>query len=267
MRDMDSAENRLHDLLAGYGPLAIAVSGGVDSMTLATLAHRFLETSPLMVHAFSPAVPAGAGDSVRRHAEAEGWSLSVLTAGEFDDLNYRANPRDRCYFCKSSLYRAIATVTERVIASGTNFDDLSDYRPGLKAAEEHGVVHPFVDACIDKDMIRALARRHGLSGFADAPAQPCLSSRIETGIRIDADDLRFVDSLEHRIRALGGPATVVRVRVRTKGISVETGDGIDAGILLRIAEEAERFCREQGRCFTGLVPYRQGSAFIAKETA
>lgn len=266
MRDRGSAENRLRGMLAGYGPLAIAVSGGVDSMTLATLAHRFLDTSPLMVHAVSPAVPGGAGDIVRRHAEAEGWSLSLLTTGEFDDLNYRANPRDRCYFCKFNLYRAIATVTGRVIASGTNLDDLSDYRPGLRAADEHNVVHPFVDACIDKEMIRALARYHGLSEFADAPAQPCLSSRIETGIRIDADDLRFVDSLEQMIRALSGPAVVVRVRVRTRGISIETGDGIDADILPRIAGEAERFCREQGRTFTGLVPYRQGSAFIAKES-
>ena len=267
MTDTVSAENRLRNVLAGYGPLAIAVSGGVDSMTLATLAHRFLDTPPLMVHAVSPAVPGGAGDIVRSHAEAEGWSLRLLTAGEFDDPDYRANPQDRCYFCKSNLYGAIAAATGRVIASGTNLDDLSDYRPGLKAADEHRVVHPFVEARIDKEMIRALARRHDLSGFSEAPAQPCLSSRIETGIRIDADDLRFVDSLEQIIRTLAGPAAVVRVRVRTKGISVETGGAIEADILARIADEAGRYCQEHGRTFTGVVPYRQGSAFIAKKSA
>ncbi len=131
-----------------------AVSGGVDSMTLATLAHRRLDTVPRMVHATSPAVPSEARRRVERHASAEGWALEVIDAGEFADADYRANPVNRCYFCKSRLYGSIDAVIRAagggLVASGTNRDDLGDFRPGLRAAEEKGVRHPFVEAGIGK---------------------------------------------------------------------------------------------------------------------
>ena len=139
-------ERRLRDI----GTVAIAVSGGVDSMTLAFVAHRILGAKATMFHATSPAVPPEAGERVRRHGARHGWSVKIISAGEFDDPAYLANPVNRCFFCKTNLYGAIARHTQATIASGTNLDDLGDYRPGLQAARDHGVRHPFVEAEIPK---------------------------------------------------------------------------------------------------------------------
>jgi len=160
-----------------------------------------------MVHAVSPAVPAAATARVRAHAERHGWALALIDAGEFADTRYRANPVDRCYFCKSNLYGRIASGFARVILSGTNTDDLGDYRPGLKAAREHGVRHPFVEAGMAKSDIRVLARALGLDDVAELPAAPCLASRIETGIGIDADDLALADEVERLLRAEFGSSS------------------------------------------------------------
>src|SRR5580704_878767 len=141
-------------------------------MTLAHLVHRHYGARSRMVHAISPAVPAESTARVRDHAVGNGWALSLVDAGEFSDPSYRANPVDRCYFCKSSLYRRIAEQCEGVIFSGTNTDDLGDYRPGLKAAAERGVRHPFVEAGIAKADIRALARTLGLGDLAELAASP-----------------------------------------------------------------------------------------------
>ena len=114
---------------------AIAVSGGVDSMTLSAFAHQILGADDIcMVHAISPAVPTAATARVRDHAARLGWSLSEVDAGEFDDPRYIANPVNRCFYCKSNLYRTLRSICDGVIISGTNTDDLSDYRPGLQAA-------------------------------------------------------------------------------------------------------------------------------------
>src|SRR4030095_4933063 len=126
-----------------------------------------------------------------QHAARHGWPLVLLDAGEQDDARYRANPIDRCYYCKTNLYARIAEATSDPIASGTNCDDLDDFRPGLRAATEHRVVHPYVDAGIAKAGVYALAAELGLDDLERLPAQPCLASRVETGIVISADDLAF----------------------------------------------------------------------------
>lgn len=253
---------RLQALLDTLPPLAVAVSGGVDSMTLATLAHRHMATPPLMVHAVSPAVPGPARALIEDHAAAEGWNLRLLNAGEQDDPRYRANPFDRCYFCKANLYGAIAAVTARTIASGTNLDDLGEHRPGLNAAREHGVVHPFVTAGIGKDGIRALARHLGLTAFAELPAQPCLASRVETGIAIDPRDLAFIDRTEAQVRALLDARQTVRVRLRRDGVHLELRPAPPPDTAPDLARLMEGACRADGRIFAGLDPYRVGSAFV-----
>ena len=187
---------RLGAVLDGCGTMAIAVSGGVDSMTLAAFAHRRSPASVTAIHAVSPAVPTAATQRVRDLAAAEGWTLIVTGAGEFEDARYRANPVNRCYFCKTNLYDRIKGLTPHRIASGANLDDLGDYRPGLLAAAEHDVVHPYIEAGMGKSAVRALARKLGLGDIAELPAQPCLSSRVETGIAIDAQDLAFVETVE-----------------------------------------------------------------------
>lgn len=256
----DALQGRLLDALSRHDRLAVAVSGGIDSMTLAFIAHRFMRRPVTMVHAVSPAVPVEATLRIRDYAAREGWSLSLVDAGEFEDPSYRANPVDRCYFCKSNLYDRIRGLSDGAIASGTNLDDLGDFRPGLKAAEERRVVHPFVEACIRKADIRTLARRHGLTDISELPAQPCLASRVETGIAIEAQDLKFIDKVERAVRdELSGSANI-RCRLTSQGVVLEIGNSAcDAE---RLAEVASGICRETGRVFAGVRPYRQGSAFI-----
>jgi len=253
---------RLVAALHRYPSLAIAVSGGVDSLTLATVAHRVMTPPPLMVHAVSAAVPPAATARVREFASSRGWQLKEIVAGEFADANYLANPYDRCYYCKSNLYRSMRAITERPLASGTNVDDLSDYRPGLKAAAERNVVHPFVDAGIDKQQIRGIARLQGLD-CADLPAQPCLASRIETGIPIRAPDLGFVDKLETKLKEMLGENATVRVRVRAGGVHIELGSWPDPGMLSRLESKASAVCAEHAYRFVAMTPYRRGSAFVA----
>ncbi len=256
----------LSKVVAGHGQLTVAVSGGVDSMTLAHVAHRVLGAANAhMVHAVSPAVPGDATARVERHAAAAGWRYRRIDAGEFADPHYRENPVNRCYFCKSNLYGTIASLVEGTIASGTNVDDLGDFRPGLTAAKERNVVHPFVEAGATKADVRAIAAELGLDDLAELPAQPCLSSRVETGIAIDARDLALVDSIERTVRALSG-GTDVRCRIRRDGVHVE----IDAPTLAalpsdRAAEieaQVAAACARSAHAWRGIGAYARGSAFL-----
>ena len=262
----DDALLRLEALLADMGEVAVAVSGGVDSLTLATVAHRRLGQRAAMLHAVSPAVPAEATRRTRELAEAQGWRLEVVDAGEFEDPAYRANPVNRCFYCKTNLYGTIARLTRATILSGTNLDDLGEYRPGLEAAKEHGVRHPYVEVGIDKAGVRDLARRLGLPEVAELPAAPCLSSRVETGIAIEAPVLAVVHEVEKRVAAALSPKTV-RCRVRKAGVVIE----LDATSLSGLDEERRGdLDREVGRLLAEaglLLPvsfaaYRTGSAFL-----
>lgn len=247
---------RLAEALARHETLTLAVSGGGDSMTLAHVAHSVLGHHVRMVHAMSPAVPALATRRVREHAARAGWRLDIVDAGEFDDPRYRANPVNRCFFCKSNLYSTIAGLTEGRIASGTNLNDLGDFRPGLQAAEQWRVLHPYVEAGLDKSAVYALARELRLGDLAALPAQPCLASRIETGIAVTADDLAFVDLVETLVRAELGPSATVRCRITHAGVIVET----EASVLPAV--DLAHVCRDSGRVYLGHRPYRRGAAFL-----
>jgi uncharacterized protein len=248
--------------------LTVAVSGGVDSMTLAAFAHRLHQDGAgpgtiAMVHAVSPAVPAAATARLRVLAAREGWDLTITGAGEFEDPRYRDNPVNRCYFCKTNLYgriRALVGADGSAVASGANLDDLGDYRPGLLAASEHGVVHPYVEAGLDKEAVRALARRLGLDEVAELPAQPCLASRVETGIAIEAADLAFADLVETRLAVLAPACTALRCRVTRSGIVIELGAG--AGDEAALAAEAATLCGTYGRRLVEIRPYRRGAMFV-----
>ena len=167
-----SVEPRLAAVLSNMrGPLAVAVSGGVDSVTLATFVHS--AAGSRASRCFMPSHPRcrkrrpSASNGSRR---IRGWRLRIVDAGEFTDESYLANPVDRCFFCKTNLYGCIARHSDAQILSGANLDDLREYRPGLEAAKRHSVRHPYLEAGIDK-RARAL-RSLASSAWALYPSCP-----------------------------------------------------------------------------------------------
>ena len=262
---MQTRLEQLENSLREMGAVAVAVSGGVDSMTLAVVAHR-LDPQAQIFHALSPAVPVQATERVKRYAEQEGWNLNLINAGEIDDPRYLENPVDRCYYCKTNLYGAIAPRTDAQIVSGTNLDDLGEYRPGLEAARMHSVRHPFVEAGVNKTSVRLIARQFDLGHISELPAAPCLSSRIETGIGIDPAMLKLVDQTEKMVGKTLRPDTV-RCRVRAKGVVVELDDSSLAAVGTEQREELSKriaalFLGEGFNYRVSFAPYRVGSAFI-----
>jgi pyridinium-3,5-biscarboxylic acid mononucleotide sulfurtransferase len=262
---MTAAMTELQRVLESIGQVAVAVSGGVDSMTLAVVAHRRLGAAASMLHAVSPAVPPEATARVRAYAEGLGWQLDVMDAGEFADPDYLRNPANRCYFCKTNLYGAMAARTAATLASGTNLDDLGDYRPGLQAATEHGVRHPFVEAGMSKAAVRGLARAMGLDDLAELPAAPCLSSRLETGIEVTAERLQLVHAVERLISEQLKPATV-RCRLFHNGIAVQLDPislaAIEGPSGAALQSAIQHLLDERGQhARLRFEPYRMGSAF------
>lgn len=256
----------LERLLRSLGRIKIAVSGGVDSLTLAILAGRSVGADAAMFHAVSPAVPRAATERVEATARAEGWRLHRVDAGEFLDEDYLRNPYRRCFHCKKNLYATLAGDLPGVTLSGTNRDDLGDFRPGLQAADAFRVRHPFVECGVDKGSVRRICRRLGYPRIADLPASPCLASRVETGMRIDPAALEFIDRVESLLRGALG-AEVVRCRVRHDGIAVQLG----ADSLAALSSAAAEWWRERVLALArplGLPsrvlfePYRMGSAFV-----
>jgi pyridinium-3,5-biscarboxylic acid mononucleotide sulfurtransferase len=253
--------------LAQLGDIAVAVSGGIDSLTLANVAFAAQPDRVEMFHAVSAAVPLEATQRVERCAREGGWRLRIIDAGEFEREHYVSNPVDRCYYCKQSLYGTIARATTARVLSGTNADDLSDYRPGLVAASEHDVLHPFVELGIDKAMVRRIARHLGMGDLAVLPASPCLSSRVETGIAIDAATLRLIEAAERLVRARVD-ARAVRCRVRAAGVVIELDPQARASLT---DSQRDSLTGEVEALFAGkqagpptFAPYRTGSAFLVR---
>lgn len=247
-------------VLDAIGPPAIAVSGGVDSLTLMAAAAERFGRDCEAIHAVSPAVPEAATARTREIAKNRNWRYREIDAGEFDDPSYLENPVNRCYFCKTNLYAAMADKTDLPLCSGANLDDLADVRPGLQAAAEHRVRHPFIDAGFDKASIRGMSRTLGLGRIAELPASPCLSSRMETGLRLSPELLAMIDEIETHIRNTVAPA-MVRCRVRATGIEIE----LDADSLARVVNTPDetairRFVRLRWAETIAFKAYRMGSA-------
>jgi pyridinium-3,5-biscarboxylic acid mononucleotide sulfurtransferase len=205
---------------------------------------------------------------VQALAAREGWKLSVVDAGEFGDADYRSNPVNRCFYCKTNLYGALVPHTTAQIVAGTNLDDLGEYRPGLDAAKNHGVRHPFVEAGIDKKTVRAIARHLDLGDVAELPSAPCLSSRIETGIAIDPDMLKLVHAAELLVSKSLAPRTV-RCRVRAKGVVIELDEqnlaALDGQARKALRDNVGMLFRDGGFEYpVSLAPYRTGSAFLVR---
>jgi uncharacterized protein len=184
----------------------VAFSGGVDSSVVAALAARALGDRALAVTAVSPAVATGELDGARNVARAVGIAHLTITTAELSREGYVRNGPDRCYHCKTELYDRLAALAARrgyaALLSGANADDLGDWRPGLRAAAEHRVVHPLMEAGVKKDEVRELARRLKIPS-AEKPASPCLASRLPYGTRVEVGALRRVDRAEQALKSLG----------------------------------------------------------------
>jgi pyridinium-3,5-biscarboxylic acid mononucleotide sulfurtransferase len=204
---------RLEELLRAHAPLLVAYSGGVDSTCLLAVAHRALGDSALGVIADSPSLPRRALADALAVAGSLGATVEVISTQEFEIDQYASNPPNRCYYCKAELFSKMnALARERgfsAIAYGENADDPADLRPGSKAAEEFAVLAPLKETGWTKADVRELSRLYGLP-TADAPAQPCLSSRIPHGTAVTREALGLIERGEEAVRALG--FRVFRVR-------------------------------------------------------
>ncbi len=259
-------KNNLLEKIKGESNIAIAVSGGVDSLTLAAYSNRFFSGEVTMYHAISPAVPPQATERAMRLSQKEQWKLKVIDAYEFKDENYLNNPINRCFYCKSNLYGTISKVTNHQIFSGANTDDLKEFRPGLTAAQKHGVRHPFVEAGMGKKAVRALARELGLTDIADIPSSPCLSSRVETGIVINSTVLQLINKTELMVNKLVQPKTV-RCRVRSDGVYIELDSNSMAnltdGLKILLSEQTKAIFSASGFKYkVEFANYKVGSAFL-----
>ena len=222
--DLETKNRRLHDLLAGFDSLIVAFSGGVDSAFLAWSATQVLGASALCVTADSPSYPDRHRQLALRVAREFGLHHEIILTGELERPEYRANPVNRCYYCKHELYTGLSALAATrgftAIADGSNADDRGDYRPGRKAAREFGVRSPLDDVGMTKDDIRELSRRAGLPTW-DEPASACLSSRIPYHSEVTGDKLRMIERAEESLRSLG--FRVCRVRHHDRLARLELG--------------------------------------------
>jgi len=211
--ELVARRDRLLQILRGYGRLAVAYSGGVDSAVVAKAARVALGDAAIAVTAASESLARGELEEATELAGRIGIAHRVIRTEEFADPNYLRNNSDRCYFCKSELYGRLeglmGVLGVEAIASGANLDDKGDHRPGMRAAGEHGVKHPLQEAGLTKDHVRELARAWGLPTW-DKPATPCLSSRIAYGEDVTPERVRMIDAAEGWLRRRG--LRLLRVR-------------------------------------------------------
>jgi uncharacterized protein len=222
--ELAAKDQRLRALFRGMDSVLVAFSGGVDSSFVLRVAHDELGERVAALTTVSPTNPEDDTRTAVALAGTLGVVHLVIDANELEIPGYAANPVNRCYFCKDALYDICAAHAAArgitTIVDGVNTDDLGDFRPGLRAAEEHGTRHPLVEAALAKHDIRALSRGLGLATW-DKPASPCLSSRFPYGTEITRERLATVAHAEQVLHGEG--FREVRVRYHGDVARIEVG--------------------------------------------
>jgi pyridinium-3,5-biscarboxylic acid mononucleotide sulfurtransferase len=261
--DLKDKAKLLRENLASAGSLLVAYSGGTDSAYLAYAAHEALGERMVAVIADSPSLPRKELADALTFAERHGIPVRVLQTNELEKPEYARNDAQRCFHCKSELFTQMEEARVRLgferLAYGMNLNDRGEFRPGQKAAEVHGALAPLVDAGLSKVEIRALARAAGLE-LADKPASACLSSRIEYGREVTAENLAQVERAEEGLHALG----FAQVRVRHHGnlarIEIARED-LERALVLSVMDRMTEVVRTAGFLYVTLDTqgYRSGS--------
>jgi uncharacterized protein len=203
---LKAKEQNLREIISSCGSAVVAFSGGVDSTLLAYISHDVLGDRMVAVTAISPSFPQYQLEDARAFADRFGITFEMIETQEMDNPRYRANSPERCYYCKTELFTRCLEVAQNRgfnhVFDGSNVDDHSDYRPGMKAALEHNIRSPLAEAGFSKKNIRALSRHYNLPTW-DMPAFACLASRLPYGEEIAPEKLERVDKSEAVLRELG----------------------------------------------------------------